>query len=357
MNGSLHPERPTIAAATENRLTAESGLYLAQTPNAIGASTTALRCAVALLAVVALVLGHQVALADEAGVSVWLPGTFGSLAAVPVQPGFQWSTTYYHATAISKSREEFEEGGRIVTGLRPRPNLIQLSPSYTFATPVLGAQLNMAVTTVPAFVSNSITATLVSHSGSSLTGSANQSVTGFGDLYPRVSLKWNEGVNNLMVYGTADIPVGLYSKDNIANIGTGHGAIDSGAGYTYLDRQSANEFSAVGGFTYNLTNPATNYKSGVDFHLDWAASRLLSEHVSAGIAGYVYQQIGCDSGLGNTVGCFRSRILGIGPQLGIRFPVGQIQGYLGLKAYGEFGAKNTPQGWNTWLTFAISPRS
>jgi hypothetical protein len=29
---------------------------------------------------------------------------------------------------------------------------------------------------------------------------------------------------------------------------------------------------------------------------------------------------------------------------------------LGLKAYGEFGAKNTPQGWNTWLTFAISPR-
>ena len=119
----------------------------------------------------------------------------------------------------------------------------------------------MAVTTVPAFVSNSITATLVSHSGSSLTGSANQSVTGFGDLYPRVSLKWNEGVNNLMVYGTADIPVGLYSKDNISNIGTGHGAIDSGAGYTYLDRQSANEFSAVGGFTYNLTNPATNYKS------------------------------------------------------------------------------------------------
>jgi hypothetical protein len=130
MNGSLHPERPTIAAATENRLTAESGLYLAQTPNAIGASTTALRCAVALLAVVALVLGHQVALADEAGVSVWLPGTFGSLAAVPVQPGFQCSTTYYHATAISKSREEFEEGGRIVTGLRAKaefdPTLTEL---------------------------------------------------------------------------------------------------------------------------------------------------------------------------------------------------------------------------------------
>jgi len=83
---------------------------------------------VPVMFVVLLVVGHRGALADEAGVSVWLPGTFGSLAAVPVQPGFQWSTTYYHATATSKSSQEFEEGGRIVTGLKPRPNLIQLSP-------------------------------------------------------------------------------------------------------------------------------------------------------------------------------------------------------------------------------------
>jgi hypothetical protein len=105
----------------------------------VGSFTTALRRAVALLAVVALVGGYKVAVADEAGVSVWLPGTFGSLAAVPVLPGFQWSTTYYHAAATSQSRTEFEEGGRIVRGLSPKPNLIQLSPSYAFETPVLGA--------------------------------------------------------------------------------------------------------------------------------------------------------------------------------------------------------------------------
>src|SRR3954454_16908565 len=113
----------------------------------------------ALGTLAALVLGYKVALADESGVSIWLPGTFGSLAAVPVQPGFQWTTTYYHATATSQSSTEFEEGGRIVRGLRPRPNLIQLSPSYALATPVLGAQLGLAVTTVPAFVSNSVTST------------------------------------------------------------------------------------------------------------------------------------------------------------------------------------------------------
>src|SRR3954447_22818793 len=309
----------------------------------------------ALGALVALVLGYKVALADESGVSIWLPGTFGSLAAIPVQPGFQWSTTYYHAAASSQNREEFEVGGRIVTGLSPKPNLIQLSPSYAFEIPVLGAQLGLALTTVPAFSSNRVVSTLTGPRGRTLSGSDSQSIQGFGDLYPRGSLKWNEDVNNIMIYGTGDIRVGLYSKDNIVNIGTGHGAIDAGGGYTYLDRVIGNEFSAVAGLTYNFMNPTTHYQSGVDFHLDWAMSHQLSEQVYAGTVGYVYQQIGCDSGSGNTVGCFRSRIFGMGPQLGVRFPVGEMQVSLGLKAFGEFGAKNTPQGWNTFLTFAISP--
>ena len=304
---------------------------------------------------VALALGCHAVVADEAGVSIWLPGTFGSLAAVPTQPGFQWSTTYYHATATSESSKQFEEGGRIVTGLSPKPNLIQLSPGYAFETPVLGAQLGVFVTTVPAFVSNRVTSTLVGPRGGTLSGVDTQSVQGFGDLYPRASLKWNEDVNNFMTYLTGDIPIGLYSKENIANIGTGHGAIDFGGGYTYFDKQMGNEFTAVGGFTFNFSNPVTNYQSGTDFHLDWAMSHQLSEQVSAGIVGYAYQQIGCDSGSGNTVGCFRTRIYGMGPQIGLRFAIGEVQASLGLRAYGEFGARNTPQGWNTFLTLALSP--
>jgi hypothetical protein len=31
-----------------------------------------------------------------------------------------------------------------------------------------------------------------------------------------------------------------------------------------------------------------------------------------------------------------------------------MQGYLKLKAYGDFDAANRPSGWNTWITFAIS---
>src|SRR5262249_8699686 len=35
-------------------------------------------------------------------------------------------------------------------------------------------------------------------------------VTGFGDLSPQVSLRWTAGVHNLMTYATGNIPVGVY---------------------------------------------------------------------------------------------------------------------------------------------------
>jgi hypothetical protein len=37
------------------------------------------------------------------------------------------------------------------------------------------------------------------------------------------------------------------------------------------------------------------------------------------------------------------------------FPLAGMQGFLGLRGYGEFDAANRASGWNTWLTFAISP--
>ncbi len=38
------------------------------------------------------------AAADQGGVSFWTPGLFGSLAAVPVQPGFNFASVYYHTS-------------------------------------------------------------------------------------------------------------------------------------------------------------------------------------------------------------------------------------------------------------------
>jgi hypothetical protein len=72
---------------------------------------------------------------------------------------------------------------------------------------------------------------------------------GFGDVIPQASLRWNNGVHNVMTYITGDIPVGAYDSTRLSNIGIGHGALDAGAGYTYFNPQTGHEFSAVLGFT------------------------------------------------------------------------------------------------------------
>ena len=77
-------------------------------------------------------------------------------------------------------------------------------------------------------------------------------------------------------------------------------------------------------------------------HFDWGASQFLSKQVMVGLVGYVYKELGCDSGSGDRVGCFQSQVVGVGPQIGFLFPVGDMQGYLNFKAYGEFAAENRP---------------
>jgi hypothetical protein len=43
--------------------------------------------------------------ADEGGVSVWLPGFFGSLAASPQQPGWSLTSIYYHTTVSAGANQ------------------------------------------------------------------------------------------------------------------------------------------------------------------------------------------------------------------------------------------------------------
>jgi hypothetical protein len=241
--------------------------------------------------------------------------------------------------------------------LKADANLAFVVPSYVFASPVLGGQLAMSMASIFGGTRASVDATLTGLGplGLAVSGGRSDSVTGFGDLYPQATLRWNQGVNNFMTYVTGDIPVGAYDPNRLANLGIGHGAIDAGGGYTYFNPQTGHEFSAVLGLTYNFKNPDTQYQNGVDLHLDWGASQFLSKQVLVGLVGYLYKEIGCDSGSGDRVGCFRSQVAAVGPQIGYIFPVAGMQGYLNFKAYKEFAAERRPEGWNAWLTFAISP--
>ena len=174
-----------------------------------------------------------------------------------------------------------------------------VQPNYTFATPVLGGQLTLGMGGFVGRSNTDLAGTLTTTLGplvSVRTEDISSSVTGFGDLYPVAMLKWNHGVHNYMVYATGDIPVGAYDSNRLANLGIGHGAIDGGVGYTYLNPLTGLEFSFVTGLTGNFKNTATNYTNGVDWHTDWGASKFLSKQLFVGAVGYVYKQLSCDSG-------------------------------------------------------------
>lgn len=222
----------------------------------------------ALLLGAVVCLGGTAARSDEAGVSMWLPGTFGSMAAVPTAPGWSAAGVYYH-TSLSAGREvatarEVQIGRftpsvnvGLSADLNATGDLFLLAPTYTFATPVLGGQASVGFTSVMGRASAGLNATLsatIPPFNVIRSDSINDSVSGVGDLYPVAKLKWNQGVNNWMIYATGDIPVGAYNRSRIINLGIGHGAIDLGGGYTYFNPKAGSEFSVVMGFTENFKN-------------------------------------------------------------------------------------------------------
>src|SRR5215470_5872106 len=86
----------------------------------------------------------DVAVADEGGVSLWLPGFFGSLAAAPLQPGWSLATIYYHtsvdaggdvafARQVTRGNITVNFTGNVRAVLNADADIGFVSPSYTFA--------------------------------------------------------------------------------------------------------------------------------------------------------------------------------------------------------------------------------
>jgi hypothetical protein len=334
-----------------------------------------------ILVLGALISAMTVAVADEGGVSFWIPGFFGSLAAAPQQPGWSLTNIYYHTSvsagadvAIARERTlgnipvNVNLSAALTANISSPPDLGLMALSYVLPTPVLGAQASFTMLGIYGRMDTSLGAQLAGTVSASAGGvplgaisfsrsdMINDTLWGFGDLIPQFALRWNAGVNNYMFYVTGDVPVGAYDPSRLSNLGIGHGAVDAGFGYTYLNPKTGQEFSGVLGFTYNVANYQTQYQNGVDMHFDWGASQFLTKQFQVGLVGYVYDEIGCDSGSGDRVGCFQSRVFGVGPQVGFIIPISKTtQGYLNIKGYKEFDNANRPDGWNAWVTFVLSP--
>ena len=94
---------------TEPNMTARIALAAAKSGRPISAHRRRLGVAAIVLAP-AIMVFSQSALADENGISFWVPGFYGSLAAVPQQPGWSLANIYYHDSVsagadVARARE------------------------------------------------------------------------------------------------------------------------------------------------------------------------------------------------------------------------------------------------------------
>jgi hypothetical protein len=287
--------------------------------------------------------------ADEGGVSFWVPGQYGSFAAIAPSIGWSLPLVYNNYGGSIGRDQQLTRGHLLTAGLSGSADSLFIVPTYTLGTTILGAIPSVSMAFIPAYSAASANVGL-----GPLSASRSDSLWGGSDLYPTAQLFWNKGgVHNFMAYLSGDIPVGSYDPNRLANIGIGHGAIDGGGAYTYLNTTTGTEFSATLGFTGNFANPQTNYTNGLDSHLDLAAAQFLSQQFFVGAVAYVYQQLTPDHGQLAILGSNESRARGVGPQIGYNFNVGGQTIYTNLRAYWEFDSYRRLEGHSVFATVNI----
>src|SRR5215468_95598 len=115
--------------------------------------------------------------ADEGGVSFWLPGFFGSLAAAPQVPGFSFGNILYYSQVSAGGDVAFAKqvplgnikvnfNGNLNANVHGNAEPFYLAaPGYTFATPVLGGQANISVAIPYGRLESSVDASIMGNLG------------------------------------------------------------------------------------------------------------------------------------------------------------------------------------------------
>ena len=143
--------------------------------------------------------------ADQGGISFWLPGAFGSLAATPLTPGWSLAGVYLHSSvsagggvaasrAIDFPNRTVNLNVNLKAELDANVDIGIASPTYVFATPVLGGQFAITALAIYGRQQATIDATITGNLGPigfAREGSVTQSLDAFGDIFLQPTLRWN----------------------------------------------------------------------------------------------------------------------------------------------------------------------
>jgi hypothetical protein len=279
------------------------------------------------MAVAAAVLLAGVAQASEFGQSVYPHGNENFMSGALPPPGVYGMV---FGESYSADRLNDKDGNDLkVPGFKVRANAVAPRIVWVPGTKVLGGDL-VVHTIVP----------LVDLEVSTPAGTTSKS--GLADIVVGVGVGHHHSAN-LHSVAAIDVvlPTGRYDKnDGPANIGKNHSAIEPVYALSYIDPNGFNGDVKLG-YIINQRNGDTDYKSGDEFHFDYAAGWGMGNGWTVGVGGYYRQQVTDDKRGGVTVDYAKSAGRAIGPN--VKYDSGKGW-FVTAKWQKESGVKNGAQG-------------
>jgi hypothetical protein len=301
-----------------------------------------------------MLLPHGESLAAENGAGIYLLGFRGPLAGIIPEPGVYFQNDFYFYGGSAGANRELPFNGVLAAGLSAR--LPVDAPTILWSTPFQIAGGNLAFSATVPIGGPTIDAALELSSpalSSVIARNQHDSVVTVGDPLLSTFIGWHSGNFHWNGSITVNVPVGDYTEGALANIAFHRWAADLAGAGTWLDPATGHELSGAFGFTFNGTNPATNYTTGTEFHLEYAAIQHFSKQFDAGLVGYFYQQLTADSGSGAKLGPFEGQVTALGGAVGYNFLLGQTPLSARIKLYREFDVSQRLQGTSGFLTLAM----
>jgi len=212
---------------------------------------------------------------------------------------------------------------------------------------VLGGNLGLSITVPVGYIN--LDAKVVGNN----TFTANTHGGGLGDVSARLQLGWQDGDFAHMAYIQTVAPTGRYDKGFSPNIGLNRPGIDAGWAFSWTEKTTKLQFNSAFGFTYNFENDVTNYKSGTDFHYEWAIGREVATGLMIGVVGYDYRQLTGDSGPGAVLGPLQGSVDAIGAGLQYTTLANGTPIVLSARHYEEFDVEKRWDGSMTILSGTV----
>jgi hypothetical protein len=290
--------------------------------------------------------------AAEGGAGFYLLGSKGPAAAIMPPPGVFFQNDLYLYLGELGGGTQLPTGGKIAVGVDGKAAIEIPTVIWVLPEDVMGGRLGLSASLPVGWKETSADLTLNRPLGGVISGSTTDAVFTVGDPIVSGFVGWEAGNFHYQIGTLVNVPIGDYQDGEISNIAFHHWGADVFAAATWLDPNIGLDLSGVIGMTFNAENPATDYRTGNEFHFEWAAVQHFNEQFDAGLVGYYYKQVTGDSGEG-AARPFKGEVAAIGATIGWNLKIGELPVSTRIKYFHEFAADNRAEGDSVILTISM----